>query len=320
MSYNLKSIRQEFRDKGIFYTTTELAEYLKNLAGFEPLEVYDPTCGDGSLLSVFGDDVKKYGQEINDHQLNAAKDRLINFTGVCGDTLKAPAFFGKKFDCIVANPPFSIDWEPPQLGGLFNDERFSNIPAMPPKSKADYAFILHILNYLSDKGVAVVLSFPGVLYRGGAEGKLRQWIIEQNLIDKVVRIEGKKFVDTTIETAVLIFRKNKETTDIEFVDAEKGISKVVGIDEIKNNDYQLSVSRYIFEEKISKKIDALETNNLARKQMIERLKSDIAFDAMVCQIEGWEHVGYLQQILDAVNYCIDIHATNIVENNACTVL
>lgn len=320
MSYNLKSIKQEFRDKGIFYTTTELAEYLKELVGFEPIEVYDPTCGDGSLLSVFSDDVKKYGQEINDHQLNAAQSRLINFTGVCGDTLKAPAFFGKKFDCIVANPPFSIDWEPPQLGGLFNDERFSDIPAMPPKSKADYAFILHILNYLSDEGVAVVLNFPGVLYRGGAEGKLRQWIIEKNLIHKVVRIEGKKFVDTTIETAVLIFRKNKETTDIEFVDSEKGISKVVGIDEIKNNDYQLSVSRYIFEKPTKPKIDALTTNNLARKQMIERIKSDIAFDAMVCKIEGWEHVGYLQQILDAVNHCIDIHATNIVENNACKVL
>ena len=161
-NYNIKSIKKEFKAKGIFYTTNELAVLMKSFVDIDTTEVYDPTCGDGSLLSVFDDNIKKYGQEINDHQIEVAKNRLINFTGYCGDTLKEPAFNNKKFKCIVANPPFSIAWEPPILNGLFTDDRFRLAPALPPKSKADYAFILHILHYLANDGVAVVLNFPGI--------------------------------------------------------------------------------------------------------------------------------------------------------------
>ena len=105
--YNIKNIREEFKSKGIFYTQPELAEYMKSLVDIEIKDVYDPTCGDGSLLSCFPDDMPKFGQEINGHQLDAAKKRLKNFTGICGDTLKEPAFMDKRFSCIVANPPLS---------------------------------------------------------------------------------------------------------------------------------------------------------------------------------------------------------------------
>src|SRR5574344_2114899 len=223
-NYNIKSIKEEFKAKGIFYTTNELALLIKSFVDIETDEVYDPTCGNGSLLSVFDDDVKKYGQEINNHQLEEAKNKLKNFYGYCGDTLKDPAFNDKKFKCIVANPPFSIAWEPPILNGVFTDDRFRLAPALPQKSKADYAFILHILHYLANDGIAVVLNFPGILYRGNSEGKIRKWIVEQNYIDKVVLIPGKTVVDTTIETALIVFRKNNTTTDIEFIDTEKNKS------------------------------------------------------------------------------------------------
>ena len=109
----------------------------------------------------------KYGQDINVDEIKIAKRELKNFVGVAGDTLKEPAFKGKKFSAIVANPPFSIKWEPQ------TDERFADAPTVPTESKADYAFILHILHYLSDDGIAIVLNFPGILYRGGREGKIR---------------------------------------------------------------------------------------------------------------------------------------------------
>lgn len=300
MSYNIKTIKQEFKDKGIFYTTSEMAEYLKSLVGFDPKEVYDPTCGDGALLSVFGDDVVKYGQEINEHQLDAAKLKLRNFNGICGDTLKHPAFLNKKFECIVANPPFSIAWEPPQLGSLFNDERFLDIPAMPPKSKADYAFLLHIITYLADNGIAVVLNFPGILYRGNSEGVLRTWFVQRNLIEKVIRIPGKRFVDTTIETAVIVFRKNKTNTNIEFVDSESGASKIVDISEISENNYVLSPNTYLPNNITKQTIDPIALQKSSRNQMIARLKADISADKMVCEIEGWNHVEYLEELRELV--------------------
>ena len=110
MAYNLKTIKKEFSQKGIFYTEKALAEYVKSFLPDNVTEVYDPTCGNGGLLSVFDDNVLKYGQEINEEQLEDAKKTLINFTGICGDTLKNPAFMDRKFKAIVANPPFGINW------------------------------------------------------------------------------------------------------------------------------------------------------------------------------------------------------------------
>lgn len=298
--YNIKTIKEEFKAKGIFYTTKELALLIKSFVDIEADEVYDPTCGDGSLLSVFKDNVKKYGQEINDHQIEVAKNKLINFTGYCGDTLKDPAFNDKKFKCIVANPPFSIAWEPPVLNGIFTDERFRFVPSLPPKSKADYAFILHILHYLAKDGIAVVLNFPGILYRGNSEGKIRKWIVEQNYIDKVIRIPGKTFVDTTIETALIVFKKNKTTTDIEFIDTEKNKSYTATLEEVKDNDFVLSVSAFVQDEVKKIKYNPTELQANSRAYMIRKIKADIEIDKMVCELEGYNFTEYLDSLQEVV--------------------
>lgn len=301
MSYNIKSIKEEFKAKGIFYTTNELAVLIKSFVDIETDEVYDPTCGDGALLSVFNDEVKKYGQEINDHQLEEAQKRLVNFEGYCGDTLKTPAFFDKKFKCIVANPPFSIAWEQPILNGMFTDERFRFCPALPPKSKADYAFILHILHYLADDGVAVVLNFPGILYRGNSEGQIRKWIVDNNWIEKIIRIPGKQFVDTTIETALIVFKKNKTTTDIEFIDIEKDKKYIATLEEIKKNNYTLSVSNFVQDDIIVVKHDPIDLQNNTRKLMLENLKRSILFDKAVCDLEGLNQNSFLDELVSTIN-------------------
>lgn len=298
--YNIKNIREEFKAKGIFYTQPELAEYMKSLVDVDIVDVYDPTCGDGSLLSVFADELPKYGQEINDHQLEVANKRLKNFTGVCADTLKEPAFMDKRFSCIVANPPFSIAWEPPQTG-LFGDVRFNKAPALPPKSKADYAFLLHIIHLLADDGIAIVLNFPGILYRENKEGIIRKWFVDKNYIEKVIQIPGKTFIDTTIATSLLILKKNKSTTNIEFIDNEAKLSRVVPFDEIVNNDYNLSVNRYVQKEVEKVVIDPNDLQKKARLAMCKRLKKDIEMDKMICELEGWDFNPYLDDLKNVVN-------------------
>ena len=293
-SYNIKSIREDFKSKGIFYTPPELAELLKSYINFKPKTVYDPTCGDGGLLCVFEDDVKKYGQEINGLQFEVAKERLVNFTGYCGDTLKDPAFMGMKFDCIMANPPFSIKWEP------VRDERFGNCPELPPPSKADYAFLLHILHYLSDNGVAITLNFPGILYRGNKEGKIRQWLIENNYIERVVNIPPDTFVDTKIATALIIFKKNKTTTDIVFEDRQLNKERIVTLEEIIQNNYNLSVSCYIQEEKPKIIVDPIELQNKTREQIYKNLKLNIAVDMMVCEFENLDKNVFLDNLIKIV--------------------
>lgn len=278
MGYDIKSIRQDFKEKGIFYTTPELANYLKSFLPADVKEIYDPTCGNGGLLSAFDNDVIKYGQDINEEQVKFAEEHLQNFIGVVGDTLKNPAFMDRKFKYIIANPPFSIKWEP------FTDERFENLPSLPPKSKADYAFLTHILYYLQDDGMAVVLNFPGILYRGNSEGKIRQWFVENNYIDTVIEVDGGHFVDTKIATTVLILRKNKETTNIKFVHNDKEV--IVPLEEIKNNGYSLTVSYYIEEEVEKEEINPIELENTARKAFLDKLRKELDFENMVCEMEG----------------------------------
>jgi len=300
MDYSLKQIREDFKKSGVFYTTSELAEYLKSLIDIEYSEVYDPTCGNGQLLSVFADEIKKFGQEINEQQLQVAQQRLVNFNGYCGDTLKDPHFLDKKFKCIVANPPFSIKWEPP-MKGLFIDERFSDCPALPPPSKADYAFMLHCLHYLSDDGIAVILNFPGILYRGASEGNIRKWLVQKNWIDKVIRIPGKTFVDTTIETCIIVFKKNKSDSSILFIDTESSKQKLASLEDIVKNDYILSVNTYIEKDEESKPmIDPLQLQEKAHRSMILRLKKNIEMDKMICELEGWDFVPYLLQLQETI--------------------
>lgn len=292
MGYDIKSIRQDFKEKGIFYTQPELALFLKGFLPDDVKEIYDPTCGNGGLLSVFDDDVQKYGQDINAEQVRDAERRLANFHGVIGDTLKEPAFMGRKFKYIIANPPFSIKWEPK------TDERFEPLPCLPPSSKADYAFIAHILHYLTKDGTAVVLNFPGILYRRNADGKIRRWLVEQNYIDTVVAVDGGQFVDTKIGTAVLVLKKNRDTTDVRFV--HNDLERIVPVSEIEGNDFQLSVSSYIIEIEEKEEIDPIALEMHARKAFLARLEKELEFEKMVCEMENLDIKPFITAIKSVV--------------------
>lgn len=292
MGYDIKSIRQDFKEKGIFYTQPELSLFLKGFLPDDVKEIYDPTCGNGGLLSVFSDEVQKYGQDINAEQVMDANRRLVNFRGVAGDTLKEPAFMGRKFKYIIANPPFSIKWEPKQ------DERFEPLPCLPPPSKADYAFIAHILHYLTEDGTAVVLNFPGILYRGNAEGKIRRWLVEQNYIDTVVSVDGGKFVDTKIATAVLVLKKNRDTTGIRFV--HNDLERIVPVSEIEGNDYQLSVPSYIIEIEEKEEVDPMALEMHARKAFLSQLGKELEFEKMVCDMENLDMKPFIIAIKNIV--------------------
>lgn len=276
---SIKNIRKEFKDNGIFYTPPALAEKLKSYVDIDPKSVYDPTCGAGNLLSVFPECAKKYGQELDAEQLELID--LPNFTGYAGDTLKDDKFNGMQFDCIVANPPFSVKWEPNTLA---DDIRFRDCPTLPPPSKADWAFMLHILHHLSDNGVAVVLEFPGILYRGQREGKVRRWFVENNYVDRVVNIPGNTFEDTSISTCVVVLKKNRTTTDIIFEDGDR--TEKVDFQTVEENDFNLSVSIYLPEIIEKEEIDPAVLENEARRLFLERLRKELDFDKMVCEMEG----------------------------------
>lgn len=276
---SIKNIRQEFKDKGIFYTPPEIAEKLLSYIDNNPQSVYDPTCGAGNLLNVFGENIKKYGQELDAEQLSLID--LQNFTGYAGDTLEEDKFENMKFDCIVANPPFSVKWHPERL---VNDVRFIDCPVLPPPSKADWAFMLHILYHLSEKGVAAVLEFPGILYRGQREGKVRKWFVENNYIDRIVNVPGNTFEDTSISTCIVVLKKNRKTTDITFEDSDK--ARTVTRREIEENDYNLSVNIYLPEKIEKEEIDPSVLENEARRSFLEILRKELDFDKMVCEMEG----------------------------------
>lgn len=310
MAISTKKYRNELKKSGVFYTDKALAEEIKAFLPEDVTEVYDPTCGDGALLRVFHDNVKKYGQDILQEQVEEAEQSIKNFQGIVGDTLLNPAFGDKRFQYIVANPPFSIKWEPERLK---NDPRFSCAPVLPPQSKADYAFILHILHHLADGGVAAVLNFPGILYRGQREGKIREWIVRNNWVEKVIHIPGGHFEDTNIATALVVFKKGRDTTDIEFIDKENNISRIVPIEEVEKNDFNLSVSSYVSPEIEKEEIDPAQLQADARADFIARLKKELCFDLMVCQIESetgngnavFDFKTFLEQIQKVINHYMD---------------
>ena len=298
MAHNLKSIRQEFKANGVFYTDERLAQIMKSYIGGEPSEVYDPTCGDGALLSTFGDEVRKFGQELDGEQLDVARSRLANFEGVCGDTLQAPAFAGRQFACIMANPPFSTKWE--QRKG---DERFADAPALAPPSRADYAFLLHVLHYLAPDGVAVVLNAPGILYRGNAEGKIRRWLIEQNVIDRVVFIPGGYFVDTKIPTVLLVLRKDRTArgiTSIAYEDRSSGREISITPEEIAANDYSLSNLMPQEEKEQSPPIDPNALEQEAERAAVDVLRANLEITQAVSELEGIDYLSPFVARVDAL--------------------
>lgn len=296
MSVSAKSYRKQLKANGVFYSDSAIAELLKSLVPDDVSEVYDPTCGDGSLLAVFGDDVRKYGQELDAQQARAARDRLTNAVIAEGDVLKAPAFIGKRFRAIVANPPFSVKWEPEE------SVIFQGAPCLPPPSKADYAFLLHIAHCLADDGVAAVLNFPGVCYRGQREGKLRQWLIERNIIEKVILMEGGHFVDTAVSTVILVLRKHREVTSIAMRDNALNLERDVPLEEIAGNDYSLNVTTYVHPPEPERPaVDPMALERRARAAALKNIRAELMFSLAVAQYEGWSIEPFLDDILAEIN-------------------
>lgn len=295
-AHTIKGLRSQFKAVGKFHTPPELALMLRALIPGEPKRVYDPTCGAGALLSVFPEGTEKFGQDIDEPALADAA-LLPNFHGHLGDVLTEPAWMDERFDAIVANPPFSIKWEPQA------DERFFGAPTIPTAGRADYAFILHILHMLSDDGTAAVLQFPGVLYRGQREGKIRAWLVETNVIDQVISVPGDTFTDTSIATCVLVLRKNREPgAPIRFEDREHDIERLVELDEIRSNDYNLGVSQYVQPaQPEAEPFDAWETEQAARRGMCRKLFADITFSKQVAEFEGWPLAPFLDDLTGVIN-------------------
>ena len=288
--YSIATIRKEFKAQGIFYTPPALAEMLKNLLPSKPRRVYDPTCGRGNLLSVFDDDVEKFGQDVDAAAVADAQQRLVNFHGAVGDVLSAPAFIDDRFDAIVANPPFSIKWNETR------DGLFAFAPDVPSKSRADFAFLIHILWMLTDDGTAVVLNSPGIGYRGGREYTIRRWMIEQNYIDKVIHIPGNTFTDTAIATLCIVLKKQRTSTDIHFINQEHQLERIVSRDEVRSFDYTLSVSTYVQKVEEKPTIDPRELERLARAQAIQRIKCEITISKLIASIEGWSYTDFIDEI------------------------
>lgn len=294
--YSIKSLRKQFKDNGVFYTPPELAEFLKSLIPGSPEKVYDPTCGRGSLLSVFSDEVEKFGQDIDPLAVADAEQTLVNFRGVVGDVLTSPAWVNERFDAIVGNPPFSIRWEPQA------DERFMSVPTVPTAGKADYAFLIHILHMLSDTGTAAVLNFPGILYRGGREGQLRQWMVQQNFVDQVIHIPGSTFTDTAISTVCLVLKKNRTLDTVKFIDREYDLERDVPISEIAENDFSLSVGSYVRKPEVEREqFDAWGVEQAARRGLVRKLRAEIQFSCMVSEFEKFP----MSSLLDDIQMVVD---------------
>ena len=277
---------------GEFYTPQQVSKILAKIVtvGKENLKnVYDPTCGSGSLLLRVAKEAnvrKFYGQELTSTTYNLARMNMLlhdvdytNFDIKNDDTLEHPQHMGMKFEAIVANPPYSANWSADAK--FLDDERFSAYGKLAPKSKADFAFIQHMIHQLDDNGTMAVVLPHGVLFRGAAEGVIRKYLIEErNVLDAVIGLPANIFFGTSIPTVILVFKKNRENNDILFIDAsnefEKGknqnnltdanvekivntfvnreviekYSYVASMDEIKENDYNLNIPRYVdtFEE------------------------------------------------------------------------
>lgn len=295
---------------GEFFTPQNVSKLIARLAMFEQTsvnKVYDPACGSGSLLlqtkkQANSDIIEEgfYGQEINHTTYNLARMNMFlhninydKFDIALGDTLLDPKFRDEKpFDAIVSNPPYSINWKGSDDPTLINDDRFAPAGVLAPKSKADFAFILHSLNYLSSKGRAAIVCFPGIFYRSGAEKKIRKYLIDNNYIETIISLPSNLFYGATIAVYILVLSKHKENTDVQFINAsgtdfyrkdtnnnvldechisrivdifahkdnEDYIAKNVNYDSIVEKDYDLSVGAYVEAKEDKKEINIKELN------------------------------------------------------------
>ena len=288
---------------GEYFTPQEVSELLAKITlvgKTEVNKVYDPACGSGSLLlkyaKILGKDKVKYGyfgQELNITTYNLCRINMFlhdipydKFDIAHGDTLVNPKHWDEEpFEAIVSNPPYSTKWEGSDNATLKGDERFVPAGVLAPKSKADLAFVMHCLSWLAENGVAAIVCFPGIMYRGGAEQKIRKYLIDNNFIDCIIELPDNLFFGTSISTNILVLKKSKKDNNTLFINASKEflkvtnnnkltsenmdnilkyytdyvnveyVAKVVSKDEIVAQDYNLSVSTYVEKEDTREKID-----------------------------------------------------------------
>ncbi len=315
---------------GEFFTPADVSELLTRLGTVGKTEinkVYDPACGSGSLLlkveKVLGHHAVRrgfYGQEINITTYNLCRINMFlhdidfdRFKIACEDTLINPQHWDDEpFELIVSNPPYSIKWAGDENPLLIDDPRFSPAGVLAPKSKADMAFIMHCLSWLAANGTAAIVCFPGIMYRGGAEKKIRQYLIDNNFIDCVIQLPGNLFFGTSIATCIMVLKKNKVDNKTLFIDASKecikvtnnnkltadNISRIVdtfanrreeahfshlaGYEEIAEQEYNLSVSTYVEAEDTREVIDIGELNEIVARE--QELRTEI--DKIIAEIEG----------------------------------
>jgi type I restriction enzyme M protein len=320
---------------GEFFTPQSVSKLLSKLAihGQKSInKIYDPACGSGSLLlqakKQFDEHIIEdgfFGQEINHTTYNLARMNMFlhninydKFNIALGDTLINPYFMDDKpFDAIVSNPPYSIKWIGSDDPTLINDDRYAPAGVLAPKSKADFAFVLHALSYLSPKGRAAIVCFPGIFYRGGAEKKIRKYLVDSNYVESVISLAPNLFFGTSIAVNILVLSKHKTDNKIQFIDASKEgffkkatnnniledthidkimdifdkkedieyITKCVDNEVIEENDYNLSVSSYVEVEDTREKIDIVELNKEIKETVakIDNLREEI--DKIVAEIE-----------------------------------
>ncbi len=319
---------------GEFFTPQEVSELLARLTLVGKTEinkVYDPACGSGSLLLKFAKILGKdnvhvgfFGQEINLTTYNLARMNMFlhdipynRFDIAHGDTLTDPKHWDDEpFDAIVSNPPYSIRWEGDSNPILINDPRFSPAGVLAPKSKADLAFVMHILAWLSPSGVAAIVCFPGVLYRGGAEQKIRKYLINNNYIDTIIQLPPDLFFGTTIATAIMVLKKNKKDNNILFIDASEEFvrsgnknkltdqniarimdayiqrkdmehfARLVHHDHIVENDYNLAVSNYVVKKEEREEINIHALNAEIERIVARQEQLRKAIDEIVKELEG----------------------------------
>lgn len=321
---------------GEFFTPQHVSKLIAQLAMHKQTSVnkiYDPACGSGSLLlqakKHFDAHVIEegfFGQEINHTTYNLARMNMFlhnvnydKFNIQLGNTLIDPHFGDDKpFDAIVSNPPYSVKWIGSDDPTLINDDRFAPAGVLAPKSKADFAFVLHALSYLSSKGRAAIVCFPGIFYRGGAEQKIRQYLVDNNYVESVISLAPNLFYGTTIAVNILVLSKHKTDNQTQFIDAsglfkketnnnvllETHIEQIMQVfgskanvdhfarsvpfEKVAANDYNLSVSSYVEAKDNREIVDIAQLNAELKTTVarIDQLRNDI--DAIVAEIEGEE--------------------------------
>lgn len=320
---------------GEFFTPQEVSNLLVKLTlinNSNPNKVYDPACGSGSLLLQYKKCLHKdpklgyYGQEINITTFNLCRMNMFlhnvgfeKFHIALGDTLISPNQRHKDtepFDAIVSNPPYSISWAGKDDITLINDDRFSKAGVLAPKSKADLAFVMHMLSWLSEKGSAAIVCFPGIMYRGGAEENIRSYLVDNNFCDAVISLSDNLFFGTSISVCILILRKNKIDNNVFFIDASNEfqkdvnknilsnvnitnilniyekrqeiphIAKLVSKDKIKENNYNLSVSSYVEAKDLREKINIKELNNQISQIVQKQNSLRMQIDSIIEELES----------------------------------